>query len=130
MKAATHDVILRKTHRDGVHVLIMDEPNKRICRTKAWLADDGINVAIAIINGDIEARDGGRDVGFVCVELAELAVCSCYCSPNVDHQHFETFLAELQANIRQRHKQVIVGVILMQGRRNGALPRKIGGGVP
>ena len=126
---ATHDVILRKAHRDGVNILIIGEPNRRICETKAWLADDHVDVAIAITNEDIVVHNGGRGAGFVWVELAELAVYSCYCSPNVDHQQFET-LAELQRDIRQRDKQVIVGVILMQRRRNGVLPRKIGGGAP
>ena len=107
-KVAMHDVVMSKVHRDE-DVLIISEPNRRICMRDAWLTDNRLDAAIVFMNKDIVVRNRGRGDGFVWVELSELVVYSCYCSSNIDYQYFETFIAELYRDIKLRSKQVIVG---------------------
>ena len=39
-KAVTQDILLRKAHRDGVHLVIINEPNKKIVKNRDWLVDE------------------------------------------------------------------------------------------
>ena len=76
------------------------------------MTDNRLDAAIVFTNKDIVVHNRGRGDGFVRVELSELVVYSCHCSPNADYRYFETFIAELDRDIKLsklRSKQVTVG---------------------
>lgn len=90
-------------------IVIVSEPNKRTCTRNVWLADDRLDATMVFVNNNIAVHNSGKSEGFVWAELLEAVIYSCYCSPNVDLQHFEIFITELDRDIRSKNKQVVVG---------------------
>ena len=107
-KGATHDVVNRRARRDGVDLLLVSEPNKRLSNKGGWLTDTRKDAAIVFCGREIIVINKGAGGGYVWVELAEAVVYSCYCSPNVAQQQFEKLLDDLSIEIRRRNKPVIV----------------------
>ena len=107
-KAATHDVVMSRARRDGVDVLIVSEPNKKLCKRLGWFADERMDAAVAIFGTNVAVVGGGGGRGFAWAELSGAFVYACYCSPNVDRRHWEDFLEGLSSDIRARDKPVIV----------------------
>ena len=90
-------------------MLLISEPNKRLCERNAWLTDARLDAAIVFQNKEIAVHGVGSGDGFAWAELSNLIIYSCYCSPNVDIQHFEEFLTGLDRDIKTRKKQVVIG---------------------
>ena len=107
-KRATHDVVARRARKGRMDVLLLGEPNKRLCAENSWLTDNRSDAAIVVPNGDVTVHDTGRGDGFVWAELSGLFVYSCYCSPNVGQQRFEEFLTGLDRDVRRKGRQVII----------------------
>ena len=108
-RVATHDVITNRALRNGVDILLINEPNKKLCGKNGWLSDTSRDAAIVFLNKGIVVCDAGSGDGFAWAELSDAVIYSCYCSPNVGRQRFEGLLADLDRDIRTRKKHVIVG---------------------
>ena len=108
-RSATYDVVERRARRDGVDVLLLGEPNKRMCDRKGWLTDVRRDAAIVLLSDEVAVCDTGSGDGYAWAELSEMVVYSCYCSPNVGLQTFEQFINKLDADVKTRVKQVVIG---------------------
>ena len=56
---ATQDVVVRRARRDGVDVLLLGEPNRRLCVANAWLSDARMDAAIVLLNDDLVVNSTG-----------------------------------------------------------------------
>ena len=107
-KMVTQDIIIRNAHRDGVHVLILNEPNKRSAKRQGWLTDSRLDVAIVTIDQDLPVHGSGKGDGYALLELEEIVIFSCYCSPNVGISYFDKYIQNLGEEVRKQRKPVIV----------------------
>lgn len=91
--------MLRSTHRDGVDIFILGELNNRSTRRHGWPTDGHLDATIVAVNGDLPVHGEVRGEGFVWLELDKLMMYSCYCSPNVGTQFFNTYLQDLGEDV-------------------------------
>ena len=105
----TQDIVLQTAARENVDMVILNEPNKRVAQTQGWHVDSRIDVAIIIRNRNIAVDSRGRGNGFAWIETESFVLYSCYCSPNIDAQAFQQFLNELDLDVGQHTKPIIVG---------------------
>ena len=108
-RVPTHDIITNRAMRNGVDILLISEPNKRLCRKQGWLTDNNSDAAIIFINKGIVVCGTGRGDGYAWAELTDVTVYSCYCSPNVGRRQFVKLLEDVDTDMRTRRKRVIIG---------------------
>ena len=106
-RTATHDVVEGWARREGVDVLLIGEPNRRLCAGRGWLTDLRQDAAIVFLNSEVVIHATGGGDGFVWAELTDTIVCSCYCSSNVPIRDFENFITRIDEDTRRRTKQIV-----------------------
>ena len=108
-RVLTTDVILDRAKQLGVDLLLMGEPNKKAAKRNSWLTDDRVDAAIIAVNRELPVYGKGRGEGFVWLELDEVVIYSCYCTPNVALEGFERYVDGLGDDLVRHRKPVIVG---------------------
>lgn len=94
----------------GIDLLVISEPNIKEASKKGWLTDITKAVAIKIVNQNVAV--GNFDInttGFLCIQVNNVAVYSCYISPNCEINEFESYLDELQRSVSGCPLSCIIG---------------------
>lgn len=84
---------------DKIDILLASEPNKILVEKSRWYLDSNLDAAIGILRSGIEIIGSGKGQGFVWVECMGLILVSCYVSPNITIDSYETFFYELDCVI-------------------------------
>ena len=92
-------------------VLVLSEPNKKLCLEKNYICDFNLDTAVRIITDcdNNSVIDVYRSRGFVCVEFSVCVVVSSYVSPNVDMACLEGVLFDMQQHVRRDKPTIIAG---------------------
>lgn len=107
---AAHDLLKQEVRENKIDVIIGQEPNKS--RAAIAYCDIDIDSFIICVNRNLTVINCSRDNGFVCVELSDVFIYSCYFSPNRRAEEFEQYLYKLGRHInrnKEKKKQVIIG---------------------
>lgn len=51
---AAHDLMWATAVKEGIDVVVISEPNKRICAQRGWITDMNGDMAVAIMNNRVE----------------------------------------------------------------------------
>lgn len=103
------DLLFKTAMTAKVDMILMAEPNKKKVCLGRWLKDKKMDAAILVLNRDIEVLnyEEGHE-GFIWVELEGVVIYSCYSSPNITNEQFETYLVSLGESLRTHKKGVLV----------------------
>ena len=97
-----HDLMDRNAGQQEVDLCLVSEPNKAATGATNWYTDDEKDVAIWCSNPrGVTISRWGRGNGFVFVQVDDVLLYSCYCSPNSSRQEFDSFLEEISRSIER-----------------------------
>lgn len=103
---AAHDMLYTDTMREGIDVILGQEPNKKLC--DKYLCDLDCDTFIYTSDKiNVVKRHIGK--GFVSVELEKVIFLSVYFSPNKDETSFGNFLYDISLYLRSSCKETIIG---------------------
>lgn len=101
---ACWEVALRK----GLHVIILSEPNIAAVSGSNWLTDIKMDCAIGMVDSRLVTLRSGQGEGFVWMEFSKFVIYSCYYSPNMAIEDFESSLDFLCEDMLRQMKPIVL----------------------
>lgn len=106
---AAFDLLHSTCREKCIDIAIVAEPNKKMASRGHWVMDSNMDAAIRVFSRDVNIlKYDTEQKGFVWIELDDLVVYSCYASPNISEQDFESYLQALGESLKMQKKQVVV----------------------
>lgn len=102
------DMCLSTALKKKADIILVSEPNKKMCADGTWYADPDRVAAIRILSKNIPVYSRMRCPGAVFIDLGDVAVISMYLSPNKSLREFESGLDRVSSWLRIPGKNVIV----------------------
>ncbi|XP_044754968.1 uncharacterized protein LOC123313923 [Coccinella septempunctata] len=107
-----HDVGWHDSVSQGVDLMVVSEPNVKICSKEGWILDKKKDVAVRVCNRNLEVAEVKPKKGYIRLVLPDLHVYAVYISPNVSFTYFKRTLDEIFECVEQNpEKSIIMGDI-------------------
>lgn len=91
-----------------VDLLVVAEPNKRIVNGETWITDCRRDVAVRLINSNIQVQRVVSGEGVLAISLANFDLICCYITPNCCDSTFEQYINSLSARIRAGNRRFVL----------------------
>lgn len=101
-RKAAHDFSEQLIKEDKIDFVIGQEPN--IKTVINYYCDTNCDSFIGIRNKDVHVLRVQKSPGFICVELKQIVIVSCYFTPNKNIEEFKTLLNNLEICIKTTTK--------------------------
>lgn len=105
---AAHDIAYATALQMDADILIASEPNKKIASGKSWICDNKKDVAVKLINSNLQVQKIDKGEGTVTIHFANFDLVCCYISPNCSENVFTQYLNYLTARIRAGKRSFVV----------------------
>lgn len=86
---AAHDLAYANAMKNKVDIMMISEPNKKICSQKGWYADGRRDVAIKIVNKNVEIEEVKGYEGYIHMRIDGKHIYLVYISPNIKIADFK-----------------------------------------
>lgn len=109
---AAHDLLKQIAVDMEIDIVLVAEPNIKMTIKEQWYSSIGHDAAIKVLNKDFKVTNSESREGYAWAEIGrEVAIYSCYCSPNVSEQEFMKTLHSIQTSISrvQKTNKCVVG---------------------
>ncbi|XP_072389386.1 uncharacterized protein [Diabrotica undecimpunctata] len=105
------DLIHAKALEVKADLIIEPEPNKNIARKFGWIADTRSDVAIFLLNKSVCIKKITKKVGFIKINMNELAIVACYISPNINITQYQDKVDNIfEASLTEKHVIIVSDV--------------------
>lgn len=105
---AAHDIAWAAAEQNACDIVVIAEPNKKMCQSKNWLTDKRSDVAVVFLNGAVEAGEIRREEGYVRVRINGVYVYAVYISPNIAIEDFKEKTNEIFRDLKRHRKQAVL----------------------
>lgn len=106
---AAHDLLFKQIEEERIHLVIGQEPNKKLLSNSKSSFCDNLYDSLFSICDSIPVIDIYKMNGCVLVECDSFIVGSVYFSPNQNIELFEDLLTSLEQKIKPLKKEIILG---------------------
>lgn len=94
--------------QNDVDILIAAEPNKKLANGENWISDGRRDVAVRLLNSNLQVRRVDRGEGILTISFARFDLICCYVTPNCSDVVFEQYLNSLCTQIRAGNRRFVL----------------------
>ncbi|XP_045482738.1 uncharacterized protein LOC123686556 [Harmonia axyridis] len=92
----------------NVDLMVVSEPNKKICSSGEWITDEEKDIAVKIINKQVKVHKVNKRKNYVHLMLDGVQVYAIYVSPNIPIQIFKNRIDEVMEDVAIQSGGIIV----------------------
>lgn len=108
-RRAAQEILNQTAKQEKADLILVSEPNRSLLRKKAWYVDEEENVCIIKATQNVKITKWGKGRGFVWVAMGDIYVYATYISPNVSADGFSNWLEELQGDLKEKVRRIVIG---------------------
>lgn len=96
-----------------VDLLVISEPNEKLCSQPGWFIDRRLDDALRIKNKNLEVTELRKEEGYVCFATRGICVYATYISPNICQKKFlKRIDAVFHEAMKNPNNPIILGDII------------------
>nr|CAI5853258.1 unnamed protein product [Callosobruchus analis] len=92
----------------NIDLLLVSEPNRKICSQTDWYTDLNLDVAAYVRNRTVGINSVEKKNGYLSISLGKIKIYCCYCSPNSSLDQFSEYMETLWDDVATAGQDVIV----------------------
>lgn len=105
-----HDIAFEEAIRGNIDLMIVSEPNKKMSLNQGWPTDKKRDIAIVVLNKNLEIDEINKKNGYVYIKLYGVHIFATYISPNIALEEFKERIDEVfEAATSRPNNSIIVG---------------------
>lgn len=105
---AAYDAAYATTLEKDIDILIASEPNKKIVCGRSWICDNKKDVAVSLINSNIQVHTIRKGDGTLTISFTNFDLICCYISPNCSENAFTLYVNNVVTQIRSGNRNFIL----------------------